>query len=181
VRAFFRYVAPLLIFLILSFAFVATGERIEDIVAKRLFCWAYAFEACRSPTSPTTSVEAPASAASHSPAEFFELRNLAVIPPTKENCIEAGKQADRYFHANNRVRMRELLDISLALCRRVAPQDREVKERLAGSYVALGSYLGRGSSEACGYYAEARNLYSELSQPNNVTQIEFMSKVDNCP
>jgi hypothetical protein len=180
-KFFFKYVVPVLIFVLLSFDYVVTGERIEDTVAKGIFCWVYEFQACRKEKpAEVTSLDSTA-AQIHSPAELFEIRNLSNIPLTKENCIEAGKQADRYFNANNRVRMRELLEISLALCSHVPVKDQEVNERLAGSYVALGSQLGRGSADACRYYGEARRLYSELSQANNVTQIEFMRKVDNCP
>ena len=46
VKRFFRYVVPVLIFFVLSFYFVLTGQRFEDWAAKSLFCWAYPFEAC---------------------------------------------------------------------------------------------------------------------------------------
>jgi hypothetical protein len=49
VKAVFRFVVPALVFIVLSFVFVLTGERIEDMVAKELFCWAYSFEACKNP------------------------------------------------------------------------------------------------------------------------------------
>ena len=145
VKRFFRFGVPVLIFLTLSFVFVATGERVEDIIAKDLFCWAYNFEACRKQTftEAVPGVPGPPEMlpVNHSPAEFFELGTVNSIPPTKENCIEAGKQADRYFHADNRVRMHELLEISLTLCSRVPIKDQQVKERLAGSYVALGEVV----------------------------------------
>jgi len=46
-KRFFRYIVPFLIFLTLSFAYVATGERIEDRLAKGLFCWAFNFQVCK--------------------------------------------------------------------------------------------------------------------------------------
>ena len=185
VKVFFRYGVPLLVFILLAFYFVFTGERVEDRIAKALFCWAYSFEACsRSDPRPEIAGRQPAppvpAVQTTSPAEHFELRNISSIAVTRVNCIEASKQADKYFHANNRVRMQELLEITLSICSQTPNKDQQVKEHLAGAYVALASQLGRGSPTACRYYAEARQLFSEISQPLQATQVDFMRKVDNC-
>ena len=51
VKAFFKYVVPGLIFLALSFWYVLTGERVEDTVAKEIFCRVYSFGVCNKPHS----------------------------------------------------------------------------------------------------------------------------------
>ena len=193
-----RFVSPVFVFAGMAFYYVNTGENLPDTIAKKLFCWGDKFEACakppgkaaiseaRAPPPPQTGLPAtPASVAApvptSSPADHFSKSGLSAIAVTRENCIEAGKQADRYFHANNRARMHELLEVTLSLCSRIRDKDRPVKLALAGAYVALGSNLTPGSADACKYYGEARLLFSELSEPHQTTQIDFMRKIDNCP
>src|ERR1700733_6165615 len=46
VKLFFRYAVPPLVFITLSFFYVLTGERVEDTLAKSLFCPLYEFNIC---------------------------------------------------------------------------------------------------------------------------------------